>query len=118
MLFDRIGRKSPTSLQSVNRAWMGSGHGWSGAYVTMWNCVGNPIIVEFPPTASNWAVGCSGERAHGPFNERIESEAYESWGKAVEPASLYRAQLRDRLGDEALANIEKGIERREQGASR
>jgi hypothetical protein len=108
VLFDRIGTRSATSLQSVNRAWMGSGHGWSGAYVTMWNCVGNPIILEIPPTASNWAVGCSGQRDHGPFNHRIETEAYESWGKPVQPESLYRAQLRDRLGEQAVKNIEKG----------
>lgn len=106
VLFDCIGQKSPTSLESVNRAWMGSGHGWSGAYVTMWNCVGNPIICEIPPTASNWAVGCSGERTHGPFNKSIVEEAYDSWGQHVEPMSLYRAQLRERLGDAALAATE------------
>jgi hypothetical protein len=107
VLFDRIGTKSPTSLQSVNRAWYGSGHGWSGAYVTMWNCVGNPLILEIPPTASNWAVGCSGQREHGPFNEQIVEEAYQSWGKSVQPESLYREQLRERLGEQAVKNISR-----------
>jgi hypothetical protein len=109
VLFDCIGKKSATSLESVNRAWMGSGHGWSGAYVTMWNCVGNPIICEIPPTASNWAIGCSGERDHGPFNKEIVEEAYQSWGKHVQPMSLYRAQLRDRLGEKAVSNIDRRL---------
>ena len=109
VLFDCIGQKSPTSLESVNRAWMGSGHGWSGAYVTMWNCVGNPIICEIPPTASNWAVGCAGERTHGPFNKQIVEEAYDSWGKHVEPMSLYRAQLRERLGEAAVKVTEPAL---------
>ncbi|MGB7161292.1 MAG: hypothetical protein WBD40_24755 [Tepidisphaeraceae bacterium] len=106
VLFDCIGRKSPTSLMSANRAWMGSGHGWSGAYVTMWNCVGNPIICEVPPTASNWAVGCAGERKNGPFNKAIDEPAYHGWGQPVEPVSLYRAQLRDRLGAAALQAVD------------
>jgi hypothetical protein len=68
--------------------------------------VGNPIICEIPPTASNWAIGCGGERDHGPFNKQIVGEAYDSWGKHVEPVSLYRAQLRDRLGVDALRAVE------------
>jgi hypothetical protein len=35
----------------------------------------------------------------------MPSETFESPGGAVAPASLYLAQLRDRLGPTALANI-------------
>jgi len=107
VLFDCIGQKYPTSLMSANRAWMGSGHGWSGAYVMMWNCVGDPLICEIPPTASNWAVGCTGKRDHGPFNKEIVDDAYWSWGAAIEPKSLYRAQLRDRLGPAAVKDLDR-----------
>ena len=35
----------------------------------------------------------------------MPSETFESPGVAVSPSSLYLAQLRDRLGPQAIANI-------------
>jgi hypothetical protein len=104
VLYDRIGQRIPTALRAMNRGNMGSGHGWSAAYSVLWNCVGT-FTVESPPTATNWAVGCSGKRVAGPYGP-MQPEAYESWGRAVEPSSLYLAQLKDRLGESAVDQIE------------
>jgi alpha-galactosidase len=104
VLFDRVGRHVPTSIYLGNRKNMGSGHGWSGAYCMIWNSVGT-FIVESPPTAPNWCVGSSGIRHAGPF-EPFEPVNYQSWGTAVQPSSLYLAQLSDRLGAAAVENIE------------
>jgi hypothetical protein len=48
------------------------------------------FVAQQPSGAMNWGIGCVGE---GPM------------GKAVEPASLYLERLRERLGEQSLANI-------------
>ena len=50
----------------------------------------------------NWCIGCTCERKKDPA---IPDGIYDSSGRAVEPASLYLEQLRERLGEKALANI-------------
>lgn len=83
-----------------NRGNMGSGHGWAGANQVVWNCVTRSMIIENPPTAQNWAIGCVGKRTG--------NGTWESYGTPVLPKSLYLAQLQDRLGPQAVANIAKG----------
>ena len=85
-------------LNIRDRGSMGSGHGWAGANQVAWNCTVKEMIVESPPTARNWAIGCVVEKHTG-------NGAWESIGKHVEPKSLYLAQLRARLGDQAVANV-------------
>ena len=80
-----------------NRGNSGTGHGWAGANQVVWNCTARDMIIENPPTAQNWAIGCKG--AHkGNGN-------WESIGHQVLPRSLSLAQLQDRLGPQAVANI-------------
>ena len=62
------------------------------------------MIVANPPTAQNWAIGCTTSKQTGNGD-------WESFGKRVEPASLYLAQLKDRLGPQAVANISKDADR-------
>ncbi len=81
----------------------GSGHGWSGAYFTLWNTEG-PAIVQSPPTAINWSIGHVGVRQAGTFAPRPQGY-WHAHGRHVEPESLYLQQLHDRLGPEAVRSI-------------
>ncbi len=98
-----------------NREYAGSGHGWSVGWSVAWNVRADVLLVQQPPGSTNWCIGCGGRPTpilwHGnkiPIPE-IPSETMESPGVPVSPASLYLAQLRDRLGAAALANV--GIKR-------
>ena len=51
-------------LAVQDRQWMGSGHGWAGANYVLWNCEGS-LICQKPPTAQNWAIGCSVKERKG-----------------------------------------------------
>lgn len=94
-----------------NREHAGSGHGWSAGWSVAWNVKADVLLIQQPPGSKNWCIGCSGKPTpilwHGnrtPIPE-IPSETMESPGVFVTPASLYLAQLRDRLGEAALRNI-------------
>jgi len=104
VLFDYCGHNHATPILIMNRGSMGSGHGWTTGNSLMWNCIGDPLTAESPPIAKNYSIGCKGQRKPGPF-EAFQPETYESWGRHVVPASLYLAQLKDRLGPEAVRNV-------------
>ncbi len=87
-----------------NREYAGSGHGWSVGWAVAWNVKADVLLIQQPPGVMNWCIGCTGRPAtilwHGnkiPIPD-IPSDTFESPGVAVSPASLYLAQLRDRLG--------------------
>jgi hypothetical protein len=90
-------------LALYNRGYYGTSHGWAIANSVAWNCNVRTatLIVQQPPTAQNYAIGCfgvvSGTAPPAPFNER---QGYiEGTNKAnVSPRSLYHAQLNDRTG--------------------
>lgn len=81
--------KSGGQLNIRNRGNSGTGHGWAGANQVAWNCRADGMIVENPPTAQNWAIGCVTPSAHGNGD-------WDQRGKPVAPASLYLAQLQER----------------------
>jgi hypothetical protein len=85
-----------------NRKTAGSGHGWDVGWAVAWNVVTPYFLVQQPPGAMNWCIGCVGRAVTQPG---IPNGEYDSPNAAVEPASLYLAQLRERLGEQALANI-------------
>lgn len=95
-------------IEFRNRGSMGSGHGWSTGWSVAWNCVAKSYIIQQPPGAVNWAIGCSGERrtAPRPFGKgpALPEGTFES-AVPVAPKSLYLAQLAERLGPQALKNI-------------
>ncbi|MEY9930192.1 hypothetical protein ABH926_004834 [Catenulispora sp. GP43] len=68
----------------------GSGHGWGDANSTAWNCGTTGLTLMEPPTAHNWAVGCTGALAAGSDGQ------VESAGSHVLPTSLYAEQLAER----------------------
>ena len=74
----------------VNNGSRGTGHGWSDANSTSWNCNTTGYEVQNPPTAHNWAVGCTGTVLTGTNGE------VQSPGTAVTPTSLYDQQLAER----------------------
>lgn len=85
-------------LGLYNRGSFGSGHGWATAHSVAWNCdlAGGHGVVQQPPTAQNYAIGCSGQiDGSGPYSH--PTGYIEATGQPVEPASLYEAQLADRL---------------------
>ncbi|WP_174501615.1 peptidoglycan-binding protein [Streptacidiphilus melanogenes] len=79
------------TLLLVNNGSRGTGHGWSDANSTAWNCATTlGYEIQAPPTANNWAFGCAGKLLPGS-NGQVAGG-----GKTVLPASLYDEQLRER----------------------
>ena len=87
-----------------NRRGMGSGHGWTMGWGVVWNCSAKKIMIEQPPGCINWCIGSSGNYETGSENSK---EWLFSKGVSVKPESLYLAQLRARLGDEAVKSVKK-----------
>ena len=95
-----------------NRGTDGSGHGWDVGWAVAWNVPSPFLLVQEPPGAHNWCIGCDGAvvTAAAPGGDRtpLPNGIYDSLGTPVVPSSLYLEQLRERLGDQALANIGYG----------
>ena len=99
-----------SGIDLMDRGIMGSGHGWTIGWSVAWNCTAKSFLIQQPPGSMNWAIGCTGEEAtsaepgrkNGP---KLPEGLVESPGQPVAPASLYLAQLKERLGPGALANI-------------
>lgn len=117
-LIDSGGRHASTGgIEIRNRGPLGSGHGWCGANHVAWNAVARWIMIENPPLSQNWAIGCIETDPNSPrvpFKAEMRppsndpphgNELWDSYGKHVEPRSLYLKQLEDRLGPEAVKAI-------------
>jgi hypothetical protein len=96
-LFDNV-RIRGDGLHLMNLKSEGSGHGWAGANMVLWNCTADQMTVENPPTAQNWAIGCKTQEKNGDGH-------WASFGRTAAPASLYLSQLEQRLGAQAVENI-------------
>jgi hypothetical protein len=86
-------------LGLYNRGDWGTGHGWTGTNQVAWNVAAadNQIVIQKPPLGQNYAVGCKGNITHiGPFNPH-PAGWIEGTGEDIFPASLYEAQLSERL---------------------
>lgn len=92
-----------------NRGSMGSGHGWTMGWGVAWNCEAKDYVIQAPPGAANWMIGCIGESKPMPrpfgSGPMLPEGIKDSHGQPVTPASLYLAQLAERLGPQALKNI-------------
>ena len=105
MLFDNLTDigSFPSSVRTLgfnSRGDFGTGHGWAAAHSVMWNCEANrpgadaAIIIEQPPTAQNYAIGCKGNfNIDGPFNEPVGYIEGANNADQLIPVSLYEAQL-------------------------
>ena len=93
----RVGRASPL-VAALH--WIGQrvGSRWAVA----WNVSSPFLLVQQPPGALNWCVGCIGTTV---TNGGTANGIFDSLGKTVVPGSLYLYQLHDRLGPDAAGNI-------------
>ncbi|MEE8516627.1 MAG: hypothetical protein V3T02_08320, partial [Alphaproteobacteria bacterium] len=115
ILYDNISmEKTNTDLAIAlwNRTNKGSGHGWAAANSVVWNATADGgIAVEKPPLAQNYCIGCRSDTMSAGLGGRKRNLSalfapkdahWEHWNTGpVTPRSLYRAQLRDRLGAQA-----------------
>jgi hypothetical protein len=108
MLYDNC-RAPQGGLDFRNRGSMGSGHGWSMGWGVAWNCVADTYVIQQPPGAYNWMIGCVGrsDPKPRPFAQEpnLAEGTKDSHGTPVTPQSLYLAQLAERLGPQAVKNI-------------
>lgn len=97
------------ALRFLNRGMAGQGAGWTTANSLLWNCEATEIQIQSPPGAPNQAYGCKGliaddnvayDPARAPWREFVR-------GSAVQPASLYLAQLGARHSNYVGALIAK-----------
>jgi hypothetical protein len=100
------------SINLRNRGIMGTGHGWASGWSVLWNNEAANFIVQNPPGAINWSIGDVGEQesepmpvSDRPVGEPLPGGVIESPGQHVPPQSLYLEQLRERMGQAALAEI-------------
>ena len=99
-LFDNI-TIDGDQINARNRGNFGTGHGWAGANMVIWNSTADSYIVQNPPTAQNWLVGSSGtiieDTTFGPQPQGY----YDQSGPGATPVtaggstSLYDAQMND-----------------------
>ncbi|MGE3822066.1 MAG: DUF6298 domain-containing protein, partial [Isosphaeraceae bacterium] len=97
VLYDNV-RIDGAGLALTNRETDGQGTGWASGNGVLWQCSASAIICRRPPGAHNWAIGCWGQ-FYGDGEWQAPNEF-------VRPASLYQAQLAERLGEAALKALE------------
>lgn len=97
------------TLGLYNRGCYGTAHGWSTAHSILWNCDVRSqgkghIVLQKPPTAQNYAIGCFAKRIdnNGPFSGN-SGYVEGSNSAGLVPASLYEAQRRAKFGTTHLS---------------
>lgn len=82
---------------------MGTGHGWAGANQVFWNCKGSSSICQSPWTsAKNYNFGFMGQKNAGARAGRPDGEWVGQNRPGIYPASLYEAQLAQRLNGTSI----------------
>lgn len=101
ILWDNISMNSNNTARVLglyNRGDYGTGHGWTGTNLVAWNvsAPSNQIVLQKPPVGQNYAIACNATvNNNGPFFH--PAGWIEGTGENVTPASLYEAQLSERL---------------------
>ncbi|MGE4488014.1 MAG: hypothetical protein AB7E95_00540 [Kiritimatiellales bacterium] len=101
---------APETTQGIsyrNRRTAGSGQGWTTGWSVAWDVTTPYFLVSAAPGTTNWCIGGIGTRT----SETEPDGAYDSLGSYISlgtTGSLYLEQLRERLGNQALANIGYG----------
>lgn len=97
ILFDNHVEQEPVTDRAIllgSRGDYGTGHGWSAVNSVAWGADAGSasIVVQRPPTAQNFAVGCFGQvNGDGPFD--APAGYIEGTGsRGLQPESLYEAQ--------------------------
>lgn len=79
------------------------GVGWAAANSVLWQSAGSRVICRSPAGALNWAIGVWGEF----YGEGRWQQANEF----INPDSLYRAQLQQRMGEQVLQALQPLVPR-------
>ncbi|SKB70724.1 hypothetical protein SAMN05660226_02797 [Parapedobacter luteus] len=104
ILFDNV---YSNTIKVINAKQNGTGHGWTGAQVMLWNCVSqkpNGVVAEVPPTAMNWNITTRHSIGSSGIGKVLDA-IFGGIDTKSGPRSLYLKQLEDRLGVEAVENI-------------
>ena len=102
------GTSGTQGIAYSDRGTDGSGQGWDAGWAVAWNVTSPYFLVQEPPGADNWGIGCIGTETTGGAPggpSRLPNGIYDSLGTPVTPSNLYLQQLCDRLGQSAVANI-------------
>ncbi|HOI28697.1 MAG TPA: T9SS type A sorting domain-containing protein [Melioribacteraceae bacterium] len=108
ILFDNITFNNPNTsivLALYNRGDNGTSHGWASVNSVAWNCKvgGNKsVIIQKPPTAQNYSVGnfagkVTGLKSQGAPYDQPQGFIEGTNLSGINPPSLYKAQLDERL---------------------
>ena len=97
MLYDNV-RIDGNAISLCNRGFDNAFAGWNAGSSMLYQCNASLLQCFNPPTAHNWAIGCWGQ-----FNGDGE---WSSSNESVKPASLYYAQLADRIGHDAMSRAD------------
>lgn len=95
-LFDNITVQGD-EINVRNRGNFGSGHGWAGANMVVWNSVADGFIVQSPQTAQNWVIGSRGAIIEETRFGVQPPGIFDAHGGRVATDSLYLKQLEDRF---------------------
>lgn len=98
------GTASTQGIAFSNRSTAGSGQGWDAGWAVAWNVSSPDFLVQAPAGSHNWCIGCIGSIV----TKTDPNGDYDSRGTNVTPSSLYLEQLKERLGNAAIANIGYG----------
>jgi hypothetical protein len=86
-------------LALTNRETDDQGVGWAAANSVLWQCTAPLVTCRTPATAQNWAAGVWGQF--------VGDGHWAQLSEFVKPASLYAAQLAERLGGRADAVLKR-----------
>ncbi len=97
ILFDNI--VGDGQLRVQDRLTYGSGHGWAGSQIMLWNCEATDMVLQDPPSYHcNWAIGCIGPITNVGSLITHPLGIVESHNMHIAAIpSLFIAQLNDRL---------------------
>jgi hypothetical protein len=98
VLYDNI-TMDGGGLMLTNRETEHQGVGWAAANSVLWQCTAPVVVCRKPPTGNNWAIGCWGQV--------VGDGGWQQLNEFVKPASLYQAQLAERLGEKAVAHLKR-----------
>jgi hypothetical protein len=101
LLYDNITFENATYynvLSLYNRGDFGSSQGWASAHSVAWNtdAEGYHIYIQKPPTAQNYGIGNKATVSGSGWFDHPRGYI-EGTGRNPDPASLYLAQLQERL---------------------
>lgn len=91
-LFDNIVTDGEINIQ--DRGNWGTGHGWSGANMIVWNCTASKAAIQDPwASARNYVIGLKATQYDGRLKGRPNTEWEGKNKSGLTPVSLYLAQL-------------------------